>query len=144
MIQAAVAMAEQLGMEYVPVLVLIHGNQNAANGTSVASYRASMESLRAQYEMVINAATAKTDSLHMFVGQLSNVVPYGGTAGTTKTNTIGIAQYQEARDNALIHLASAQYARPYSDGEHLTSAGYRTEGEVIGTVVGGWINDNSK
>ncbi|MEG8893336.1 hypothetical protein U4T16_02255 [Klebsiella pneumoniae] len=144
MIQAAVAMAEQLGMEYVPVLVLIHGNQNAANRTSVASYRASMESIRAQYEMVINAATAKTDSLHMFVGQLSNVVPYGGTAGTTKTNTIGIAQYQEARDNALIHLASAQYARPYSDGEHLTSAGYRTEGEVIGTVVGGWINDNSK
>ncbi|XFP61709.1 hypothetical protein AAHV36_09555 [Klebsiella pneumoniae] len=144
MIQAAVAMAEQLGMEYVPVLVLIHGNQNAANGTSVSSYRASMESLRAQYEMVINAATAKTDSLHMFVGQLSNVVPYGGTAGTTKTNTIGIAQYQEARDNEFIHLASAQYARPYSDGEHLTSAGYRTEGEVIGTVVGGWINDNTK
>ncbi|MEG8893619.1 hypothetical protein U4T16_03740 [Klebsiella pneumoniae] len=144
MIQAAVAMAEQLGMEYVPVLVLIHGNQNAANGTSVASYRASMESLRAQYEMVINAATAKTDSLHMFVGQLSNVVPYGGTAGTTKTNTIGIAQYQEARDNEFIHLSSAQYARPYSDGEHLTSAGYRTEGEVIGTVIGNWINDITK
>ncbi|MEA4628293.1 hypothetical protein VBQ79_08235 [Klebsiella pneumoniae] len=143
MIQAAVAMAEQLGMEYVPVLVLIHGNQNAANGTSVSSYRASMESIRAQYEMVINAATAKTDSLHMFVGQLSNVVPYGGTAGTTKTNTIGIAQYQEARDNEFIHLASAQYARPYSDGEHLTSAGYRTEGEVIGSVIGNWLNDNT-
>ncbi|HHT0286269.1 TPA: hypothetical protein ACTW3X_000759 [Klebsiella pneumoniae] len=144
MIQAAVAMAEQLGMDYVPVLVLIHGNQNAANGTTVASYRAAMENLRAQYETVINAATGKTQSLHMFVGQLSNVVPYGGTAGTTKANTIGIAQYQEARDNEFIHLASAQYARPYSDGEHLTSAGYRTEGEVIGTVIGNWINDNTK
>lgn len=144
MIQAAVVMAEQLGMEYVPVLVLVHGNQNAANGTTVASYRAAMESLRAQYETVINTATAKTESLNMFVGQLSNIIPYGGTAGTTKTNTIGIAQYQEARDNEFIHLASAQYARPYSDGEHLTSAGYRTEGEVIGAVVGGWINDNTK
>lgn len=143
MIQAAVAMADELGMEYVPVLVLIHGNQNAASGTTVASYRAEMENLRAQYETVINAATSKTQSLHMFVGQLSNVVPYGGTAGTTKTNTIGIAQYQEARDNEFIHLASAQYARPYSDGEHLTSAGYRTEGEVIGSVIGNWLNDNT-
>ncbi len=143
MIQAAVAMAEQLGMEYVPVLVLIHGNQNAANGTTVASYRAAMENLRAQYETVINAATGKTQSIHMFVGQLSNIVPYGGTVGTTKTNTIGIAQYQEARDNEFIHLASAQYARPYSDGEHLTSAGYRTEGEVIGSVIGNWLNDNT-
>ncbi|MGR7140124.1 hypothetical protein ACU62P_14850 [Klebsiella aerogenes] len=144
MIQAAAEMAEQLGMEYVPVLVLIHGNQNAANGTTVASYRAAMESLRVQYEAVINAATQKTQSLHMFVGQLSNVIPYGGTAGATKSNTIGIAQYQEARDNEFIHLASAQYARPYSDGEHLTSVGYRTEGEVIGTVIGNWINDITK
>ncbi|HIG8794937.1 TPA: hypothetical protein ACYEOW_001168 [Raoultella terrigena] len=144
MIQAAVAMAEELGMEYVPVLTLIHGNQNAASGTTVASYRAAMEGLRAQYETVINAATGKTQSLHMFVGQLSNIIPYGGTAGTTKTNTIGIAQYQEARDNDLIHLASAQYARPYSDGEHLTSAGYRTEGEVVGSVIGSWFNDNTK
>ncbi|MGV6588964.1 hypothetical protein [Klebsiella pneumoniae] len=144
MIQSAVAMAEKLGMQYVPVMVLIHGNQNAAAGTSISSYRSAMETLRAQYESVINAATGKSQSLHMFVGQLSNTIPYGGTAGTTKTNNIGIAQYQEARDNALIHLASAQYARPYSDGEHLTSAGYRTEGEVIGAVVGGWLNDNTK
>lgn len=144
MIQSAVAMAEKLGMQYVPVMVLIHGNQNAAAGTSISSYRTAMETLRAQYESVINAATGKSQSLHMFVGQLSNTIPYGGTAGTTKTNNIGIAQYQEARDNALIHLASAQYARPYSDGEHLTSAGYRTEGEVIGAVVGGWLNDNTK
>ncbi|WP_242626873.1 hypothetical protein [Klebsiella pneumoniae] len=144
MIQSAVAMAEKLGMQYVPVMVLIHGNQNAAAGTSISNYRAAMETLRAQYESVINAATGESQSLHMFVGQLSNIIPYGGTAGTTKTNNIGIAQYQEARDNALIHLASAQYARPYSDGEHLTSAGYRTEGEVIGAVVGGWLNDNTK
>ncbi|HGO5328975.1 TPA: hypothetical protein ACK24L_000210 [Klebsiella oxytoca] len=144
MIQSAVAMAEKLGMQYVPVMVLIHGNQNAAAGTSISSYRTAMETLRTQYESVINAATGETQSLHMFVGQLSNTVPYGGTAGSTKTNNIGIAQYQEARDNALIHLASAQYARPYSDGEHLTSAGYRTEGEIIGSVVGGWLNDNTK
>ncbi|MDU4798157.1 MAG: hypothetical protein E6X94_26105 [Klebsiella michiganensis] len=143
MIQAAVSMAEKLGMQYVPVMVLIHGNQNAAAGTSISSYRAAMETLRAQYESVINAATGESQSLHMFVGQLSNIIPYGGTAGTTRTNNIGIAQYQEARDNALIHLASAQYARPYSDGEHLTSAGYRTEGEVIGTVVGNWLNDKT-
>ncbi|WP_259653263.1 hypothetical protein [Klebsiella oxytoca] len=144
MIQSAVAMAEKLGMQYVPVMVLIHGNQNAAAGTSISSYRTAMETLRTQYESVINAATGETQSLHMFVGQLSNTIPYGGTAGSTKTNNIGIAQYQEARDNALIHLASAQYARPYSDGEHLTSAGYRTEGEIIGSVVGGWLNDNTK
>lgn len=144
MIQAAVAMADELGMEYVPVMVLIHGNANAAIGTSVASYRTAMENLRLQYQSVINNASGGEYSLPMFLGQLSNVMPYGGTAGTTKSNTIGIAQYQEARDNALIHLASAQYARPYSDGEHLTSIGYRTEGEVIGSVIGGWINDNSK
>ncbi len=144
MIQSAVAMAEKLGMQYVPVMVLIHGNQNAAAGTSISSYRTAMKTLRAHYESVINAATGETQSLHMFVGQLSNTIPYGGTAGSTKTNIIGIAQYQEARDNALIHLASAQYARPYSDGEHMTSAGYRTEGEVIGSVVGGWLNDSAK
>ncbi|WP_228751273.1 hypothetical protein [Klebsiella quasipneumoniae] len=144
MIQAAVAMADELGMEYVPVMVLIHGNANAAIGTSVASYRTAMENLRLQYQSVINDASGGEYSLPMFLGQLSNVMPYGGTAGTTKSNTIGIAQYQEARDNEFIHLASAQYARPYSDGEHLTSIGYRTEGEVIGSVIGDWINDNSK
>ncbi|MFI4031828.1 hypothetical protein [Klebsiella quasipneumoniae] len=144
MIQAAVQMAKGLGMDYVPVLILIHGNQNAAAGTSISSYRAAMETLRLQYENVIKSATNGQYSLNMFVGQLSNIIPYGGTAGTTRTNNIGIAQYQEARDNQLIQLASAEYARPYSDGEHLTSAGYRTEGEVIGTVVGGWINDNTK
>ncbi|WP_435891815.1 hypothetical protein [Klebsiella pneumoniae] len=144
MIQAAVAIADKLGMDYVPVLILIHGNQNASAGTSIASYRSAMESLRASYENIINTETNGSLSLNMFIGQLSNIVPYGGTAGVTKTNTMAIAQYQEARDNEFIHLASAQYARPYSDGEHLTSAGYRTEGEVIGTVVGGWINDNSK
>ncbi|MCL0201968.1 hypothetical protein, partial [Klebsiella pneumoniae] len=95
-----------------------------------------MESLRASYENIINTETNGSLSLNMFIGQLSNIVPYGGTAGVTKTNTMAIAQYQEARDNEFIHLASAQYARPYSDGEHLTSAGYRTEGEVIGTVIG--------
>ncbi|HIE9701116.1 TPA: hypothetical protein ACXRZJ_005364, partial [Klebsiella quasipneumoniae subsp. similipneumoniae] len=140
----AVAMADELGMEYVPVMVLIHGNANAAIGTSVASYRTAMENLRLQYQSVINNASGGEYSLPMFLGQLSNVMPYGGTAGTTKSNTIGIAQYQEARDNELIHLASAQYARPYSDGEHLTSIGYRTEGEVIGSVIGNWLNDNSK
>ncbi|CAH5317473.1 hypothetical protein NML03_27415 [Klebsiella pneumoniae] len=144
MIQAAVAIADKLGMDYVPVLILIHGNQNASAGTSIASYRSAMESLRASYENIINTETNGSLSLNMFIGQLSNIVPYGGTAGVTKTNTMAIAQYQEARDNEFIHLASAQYARPYSDGEHLTSAGYRTEGEVIGTVIGNWINDNTK
>ncbi|WP_220384190.1 hypothetical protein, partial [Klebsiella pneumoniae] len=57
--------------------------------------------------------------------------------------TIGIAQYQQARDNEYTHIASAQYARPYSDGEHLTSSGYRTEGEVIGAVIGNWLNDST-
>ncbi|HGZ0324472.1 TPA: hypothetical protein ACOJ3T_005185 [Klebsiella pneumoniae] len=144
MIQAAVAIADKLGMDYVPVLILIHGNQNASARTSIASYRSAMESLRASYENIINTETNGSLSLNMFIGQLSNIVPYGGTAGVTKTNTMAIAQYQEARDNEFIHLASAQYARPYSDGEHLTSAGYRTEGEVIGTVIGNWINDNTK
>ncbi|MBT1552578.1 hypothetical protein, partial [Klebsiella pneumoniae] len=50
MIQSAVAMAEKLGMQYVPVMVLIHGNQNAAAGTSISSYRTAMETLRSQYE----------------------------------------------------------------------------------------------
>lgn len=142
-IQAAAEMAESLGMEYVPVLAFIHGNQDAANGTAMATYRTAMENLRIQYQTVINTATGGNYSLNMFIGQLSNVIPYGGTAGTTRTNTIGVAQYQEARDNEFIHLASAQYARPYSDGEHLTSAGYRTEGEVIGSVIGHWLNDNT-
>ena len=144
MIQAAVAMADELGMEYVPVMVLIHGNANAAAGTSISSYRAAMETLRLQYQGVINDASGGEYSLPMFLGQLSNVMPYGGPAGTTKSNRIGVAQYEEARDNEFIHLASAQYARPYSDGEHLTSIGYRTEGEVIGSVIGDWINDNTK
>lgn len=140
MVQAGVKLAEKLGLEYRPVLVLIHGNQNAAAGTSVASYRSSMESLRSQYQSVVRSATGKDIDLDMFIGQLSNIIPYGGTAGVTKSNTIAIAQYQEARDNDHIHLASAQYARPYSDGEHLTSAGYRTEGEVIGGIIGSWFN----
>lgn len=142
MIEAGAAMAEKLGLEYLPVLVLIHGNANAAAGTSIANYQAAMETLRLQYENVINNAIEGAYSLPMFVGQLSNIIPYGGTAGTTKTNNIGIAQYQEARDNPLIHLASAQYARPYSDGEHLTAPGYRTEGEVIGAIIGDWLKDS--
>lgn len=144
MIQAGAAMAEKLGLEYVPILVLIHGNANAAAGTSMSSYQSSMESLRLSYQSVIRTAMKDDDySLHMFLGQLSNIIPYGGTAGTTRGNTIGIAQYQQARDNEYTHIASAQYARPYSDGEHLTSSGYRTEGEVIGAVIGNWLNDST-
>ncbi|HHL0433542.1 hypothetical protein [Klebsiella pneumoniae] len=144
MIQAGAAMAEKLGLEYMPILVLIHGNANAAAGTSMASYQSSMESLRLSYQSVIRTAMKDDDySLHMFLGQLSNIIPYGGTAGVSRENRIGIAQYQQARDNEYTHIASAQYARPYSDGEHLTSSGYRTEGEVIGAVIGNWLNDNS-
>ncbi|UKS71401.1 hypothetical protein VIK251_00051 [Klebsiella phage vB_KpnM_VIK251] len=144
MIQAAAKLAKSLNLEYSPVLVFIHGNQNAAAGTSIASYRSSMEALRVQYQNVVNDAAELTSPLHMFVGQLSNTIPYGGSAGSTRTNNIGIAQYEESRDNEFIHLASAQYARPYSDGEHLTSEGYRTEGEVIGTMVGQWLNNPEK
>lgn len=144
MIQAGAAMAEKLGLEYMPILVLIHGNANAAAGTSMASYQSSMESLRLSYQSVIRTAMKDDDySLHMFLGQLSNIIPYGGTAGVSRENRIGIAQYQQARDNEYTHIASAQYARPYSDGEHLTSSGYRTEGEIIGAVIGNWLNDNS-
>ncbi|EOE4354485.1 hypothetical protein ACKEI6_000424 [Klebsiella pneumoniae] len=144
MIQAGAAMAEKLGLEYVPILVLIHGNANAAAGTSMASYQSSMESLRLSYQSVIRTAMKDDDySLHMFLGQLSNIIPYGGASGVTRENRIGIAQYQQARDNEYTHIASAQYARPYSDGEHLTSSGYRTEGEIIGAVIGNWLNDNS-
>ncbi|WP_204316144.1 hypothetical protein, partial [Serratia marcescens] len=85
------------------------------------TYRQAMERLRKQYESVVNGVTGREDSLMMFAGQLANVIPYGGSAGDTKTNTIGIAQYRESRDNPFITLASTQYARGYSDGEHLTS-----------------------
>ncbi|MDU2809035.1 MAG: hypothetical protein E7C11_12445 [Klebsiella michiganensis] len=141
MIEAGAALAAEMGLEYVPVLVLVHGNQNAALGTAADTYRQAMERLRKQYEAVVNSVTGREDSLMMFAGQLANVIPYGGTAGDTKTNTIGIAQYRESRDNPFITLASTQYARGYSDGEHLTSNSYRTEGEVIGAAIGTWLND---
>ncbi|EOV5874393.1 hypothetical protein [Klebsiella pneumoniae] len=141
MIEAGAALAAEMGMEYVPVLVLVHGNQNAALGTAADTYRQAMERLRKQYESVVNSVTGREDSLMMFAGQLANVIPYGGNAGDTKTNAIGIAQYRESRDNPFITLASTQYARAYSDGEHLTSNSYRTEGEVIGAAIGTWLND---
>lgn len=144
MIKAGAALAEELGMVYKPVLILIHGNANAAAGTSITNYQAAMEGLRTSYQNVVR--TVMNDSsydLHMFLGQLSNTIPYGGTAGTTRTNNIGIAQYQQARDNDYTHIASVQYARPYSDGEHLTTSGYRTEGEIIGQTIANWLLDNT-
>lgn len=142
MIKAAVELANELEMDYQPVLVLIHGNQDAAAGTAAATYITRMETLRSEYESVVNDQ-AGINNLKMFIGQLANIIPYGGTSGTEKTNVIGIAQYQAARDNENMVLASTEYARPYSDGEHLTSAGYRTEGEIIGLAIGSWLLDNA-
>lgn len=141
MIEKAVAIAAELELEYQPILVIIHGNQDAAGGTAIASYIARMETLRAQYQAVINNATGGDYTLKMFVAQLANTIPYGGAAGSTQANRIGIAQYQAARDNENILLASTQYARAYSDGEHLTSVAYRQEGEVLGLTIGRWLND---
>ncbi|WP_144414683.1 hypothetical protein [Serratia ureilytica] len=56
---------------------------------------------------------------------------------------IGNAQYEICRDNDDFILTGTQYTRPYVDKDHLSSNGYRTDGEIAGISIAKYLNDGN-
>ncbi|WP_213989672.1 hypothetical protein, partial [Sodalis sp. dw_96] len=143
-LQRGYEIAKSLGMKYQPIMTLIHGNQDASAGTSIATYKLEMQKLRTDYESYLQTLMSdSTFSLMCFVQQFSNAAAQAGATGATIAVTIAQAQYEVCRDNANFIMSSTQYARNYIDANHLKSKSYRTDGEVGGSVKAAWLNDGT-
>ncbi|MFK3840143.1 hypothetical protein [Serratia sp. NPDC087055] len=141
----AFEIATGLGMKYRPYMLFIHGNADATNNTSADTYKSLMMSLRQDYEGYLADLMNDGDfSLKMFVQQFSNATVQAGAAGADVNLTIGNAQYEICRDNEDFILTGTQYARPYVDKDHLSNNGYRTDGEIAGVAISGYVTSGSK
>lgn len=142
--QRGYEIARSLGMAYQPYMLFIHGNADAVNNTSADTYKSLMISLRQDYESYLHSLTDDGDqSLKMFVQQFSNATVQAGAAGADVNLVIGNAQYEICRDNEEFILTGTQYARPYVDKDHLSSNGYRTDGEIAGVSIAQYLNGGS-
>ncbi|HAT3671811.1 TPA: hypothetical protein I8569_003573 [Klebsiella oxytoca] len=141
MIERGYEIARSIGLTYHPVMIFIHGNADAAGGTSASSYKAQMLSLHAAYEEFIRGLIADTSfTLTVFVQQFANANASSGSTGTVVPVTIAQAQYEVCRDNDAFILSGTQYALEYQDGDHPLNVSYRNDGEVIGHVISAWLN----
>ncbi|MGP0820017.1 hypothetical protein ACJ8PU_08805 [Serratia sp. CY81489] len=140
----AYEIATSLGMEYRPYMLFIHGNADAVNNTSAQDYKNLMLTLRMDYEDYLRDITDNPNlNLKMFVQQFSNATVQAGAAGADVNLIIGNAQYEICRDNDDFILTGTQYTRPYVDKDHLSSNGYRTDGEIAGIAIAKYLNDGN-
>jgi len=141
---AAYNVAQSMGMRYRPVLLFIHGNEDAGLGTAKDVYKDRMKRLREAYEAYYQTLTGSaSDALVMFIEQFSNASVQAGATNANTNLIIGAAQYEMARDYPAYYIFSGtQYARPYGDKDHLTALGYRADGEVAGLSIAAYIKSN--
>ncbi len=142
--QSAYNIATSLGMNYVPYMMLIHGNADASANTSGSTYKSELIKLQSDYQSYLQGLMGDGSfKLTMFIQQFSNANVQQGAANTIVPLIIGNAQYEICRDNPSFVLVGTQYARPYVDKDHLTNNGYRTDGEIAGLSIASYISSGS-
>ncbi|MBN5198782.1 hypothetical protein JY494_04580 [Serratia marcescens] len=141
--QRANDIAVGLGMNYKPYLLFIHGNADAVMNTNANVYKNLMLNLRIDYQTYLRSLLDDDEfTLKVFVQQFSNATVQAGATGADVNLVIGNAQYEVCRDNPDFILTGTQYARPYVDKDHLSSNGYRTDGEIVGVAISEFIRDD--
>lgn len=127
---AAKALCLARGLSYrVGALTLIHGETDDTAGTT--TYKTDLIQLQADFESDAMTLTGQSDPIPMFLCQLSSWTKLGGA-----TSLIPQAQLDAvlARPNQL-YLVTPKYFLPYTDGLHLTAAGYRWLGEYYAKAL---------
>lgn len=112
----------------VPGVVLIHGDSDAVAGTR--DYDADLLELQRDYDRDIRALTGQETPVRLYVTLF-------GSAGTP-TNDAEIkaaARRAVAADPAVVSAGTLAGAPLIPGTPHLTNAGYRSVGEMIGRVV---------
>ncbi len=101
----------------------VHGeSDHVANNTA---YAANLATWQGDYETDAKALTAQTEPVPFFHTQMSSWTRYNSA-----TSTIPLQQLQASlASGGKIVLVGPKYFLPYTDGVHLTNAGYRWMGE---------------
>lgn len=113
---------------------ITHGEADHAAGTTRAAYEADLTELQADVQAKARASTPSSDIVPLFVDQFSawTLAAFGG--GTT--SFIPIAQYLASKNNPYIKLVGPKSHLTYAaDGGHLSAAGYRELGAMIGKAM---------
>jgi hypothetical protein len=131
----AYAAAVAAGKTYrVGAIVMIHGETDAANGVSAATYEADLVQLQSQLEADVKAIDGQTAGVPLLTGQMSNWTSYLDTATMPG---VPAGQMQAALDYpSKIMLLGPEYIYPtYTDGVHLINTSYRELGGLAGKIV---------
>jgi hypothetical protein len=107
-----------------------HGEQDANLGKTLAEYQASLEEWQTDYDLDLKAITGQSETVKMFVSQMSSFHNYGGVTGPA------LAQLAAALANPTkIYLTGPKYQRTYADTAHLTAASYRADAALTAKVM---------
>ncbi len=108
---------------------LTHGETDAVNGMSVATYQADVASMQANLESDLKALTLQSASIPMLVSQQNS-----STASLTGPNNTALAQLAAAQSApSKIIFVGPKYQYPYVDGVHLLE--YRGYGEKCAEIA---------
>lgn len=130
---AGMKLAQQYGLSYrVGAVTIVHGEQNHIDATTAAVYEGYLREFQADYEADVKAMTGQPGIVPMLTCQMSSWTSFD----TPTTSPIPIGQLAAAVNNAgRIYLVGPKYQLPYSDGTHLTAAGYQRLGEYYGKAL---------
>lgn len=116
--------------------ILMHGEQDHANGTSRATYAANIEEFRNDLDTKCRKLGYSGGPLPAYVQQFSSWTD-DNFSGTNTTSLIPLAAYDAARSsNGKIKITGANYPWTHAaDGVHLTNTSSRSVGETIGRAI---------
>ncbi len=126
-------LAEAAGGEYIPLaLTLVHGEYDSLYNNTV--YDQNIEQLRQDYQADLTALTGKAVTLPLFYSQTSQTSPHRAA----------LLQLKAHRANANDYLTGPIYQYEYNNPGylHLTAAGSRDLGEMVGKVMFDVIEEN--
>ncbi len=108
----------------VPFLTWQQGETDIGSST----YKADLISLKNSYNTQALARTKQPNRFPVIYTQLA-----GHNSGSVPQ--VGRAQWEAFQDDGELILACPQYAFPYADGTHLTNAGYKWLGQMLGKIA---------
>lgn len=115
------------GSFLVPGIICVHGEGDGSSAT----YQADIEQWQSDYETDIKAITGQTGTIPIFHSQPSAWTSPLNLNTATALSPYAILAAHVANPTKSV-LVCPKYILPYSDGVHLTSAGYRKLGEYYG------------
>lgn len=108
-------------------MLLVHGEQDNADGTSVATAKTEIETLRTDLQTHIQTTTGQSDTLQIISNQTQR---YFVTSGRGPFWQQAVLELQE--DDPNFHVACPMYQFQYADAVHLQAESSRWLGAYMG------------